>query len=220
MDKPIYQTLVDNLIEEIDQAPANSPISSERELADRFQVSRMTARRALKELVLLGYVYTNKNKGTFVADKKLRRRTGPDVLNVPQESYQILYFDIKHSDEQILKELALTTFDSYARIVRVNTKNATNASIDEIYISTKYLSAEKVEAIDFLQTFTNHASSFVGTRTFIPMMVPTKYAKLLSLPLDTLIIQMESTYLSNQGKPYIYCRTFNHPTLAKIKISI
>ncbi|MFI3236712.1 MAG: GntR family transcriptional regulator [Lachnospiraceae bacterium] len=220
MDKPIYQTLVETLIEEIDQASPNSPVSSERELAERFQVSRMTARRALKELVLLGYVYTNKTKGTFVADKKLRKREGPKVLTVSENNYNILYFDIKSNDERVQQKLGLSNFDSYARIVKANNIDGVHSSIDEIYINTKYLSAEKIEAMDFLQTFSNNADKLVGTRSFKAVIVPAKYAKMLDLSIETPIIQMESVYLTNQGAPHVFCITYNHPELAKVKLNI
>lgn len=45
-------------------------ISSETELADRYNVSRPTVRRALDELVFTGYLYRHQGKGTFVAPEK------------------------------------------------------------------------------------------------------------------------------------------------------
>ena len=46
-------------------------ISSERELSEQFDISRMTARRALLELTREGRIYTAVGKGTFVAEPKI-----------------------------------------------------------------------------------------------------------------------------------------------------
>ena len=50
---------------------SNQRLPSERELALRFQVSRMTARQALLELAREGAIYTRIGKGTFVAEAKI-----------------------------------------------------------------------------------------------------------------------------------------------------
>lgn len=44
-------------------------IESENELSNKFNVSRMTARKALDELVVKGYLFREQGKGTFVADR-------------------------------------------------------------------------------------------------------------------------------------------------------
>ncbi len=43
-------------------------IESENELAKKFDVSRMTARKVIDELVVLGFLYRKHGKGTFVSD--------------------------------------------------------------------------------------------------------------------------------------------------------
>lgn len=48
-------------------------VPSEWELAERFAVSRMTARQAVSELERLGYLQRHRGKGTFVAPHKLEQ---------------------------------------------------------------------------------------------------------------------------------------------------
>lgn len=50
--------------------PEHHPVSSENQLAKDFNVSRMTARRALQELADEGLVVRNRGAGTFVAPLK------------------------------------------------------------------------------------------------------------------------------------------------------
>jgi GntR family transcriptional regulator len=51
--------------------PAHQRLPSERELSERYHVSRMTARHALVDLVRDGLIYTRAGKGTFVAEPRL-----------------------------------------------------------------------------------------------------------------------------------------------------
>lgn len=74
MATPIYRKIKDLIMQEIEDKAANSPIDSERDMAVRFDASRMTVRKAIDELVDEGFLYRDKNKGTFVADRKLLRR--------------------------------------------------------------------------------------------------------------------------------------------------
>ena len=43
----------------------------EHEIAETFEISRMTVRRAISELITAGLVYARKGKGTFVAEPRL-----------------------------------------------------------------------------------------------------------------------------------------------------
>lgn len=72
---PIYIQIRDTLIEKINSGEFKSgdQLPSERELGESYNISRMTARNALSELVDLGHAYRLKGKGTFVADRKIER---------------------------------------------------------------------------------------------------------------------------------------------------
>ncbi|WP_028548455.1 GntR family transcriptional regulator [Paenibacillus sp. UNC451MF] len=66
--------IMDHLIASI-QAGKYEPddkLPSENELADRFKVPRMTARKAYERLQELGYIYSKQGKGSFVQDRNLR----------------------------------------------------------------------------------------------------------------------------------------------------
>lgn len=70
---PIYYQLFKLIEEQIrrgDLKPGES-LPTEHEISSRFEISRMTVRRAIAELVSAGMVYAQQGKGTFVATPKL-----------------------------------------------------------------------------------------------------------------------------------------------------
>lgn len=70
---PIYYQLAKHLEAQIrnGELKPGEALPTETELANRFEISRMTVRRAIAELTSSGMVYAQQGKGTFVATPKL-----------------------------------------------------------------------------------------------------------------------------------------------------
>ena len=69
---PLYQQIYDEIKDAIEKgvyAPKER-IPSELELAEQYEVSRITVRQALDGLAQAGYIYKVQGKGSFVASKK------------------------------------------------------------------------------------------------------------------------------------------------------
>lgn len=207
------------MIREIEDAAPNTPIMSERELAELHQVSRMTARRAIKELVTEGYLYTNKNKGTFVADEKLRKTNITDEIIDLHEKYKVILFNRREPDKYVATKLEMSKTDKCTRLVRVNYKNKKPASVEEIYINSKYINNDKLEPVKFLEQFVENIEVMATRNDFLPIIIPVQYAQLLNMELNVPVIKVETTYLSAKGTPYIYSNTYNNPEEVLISIT-
>jgi len=74
---PIYYQIREALEDRIvaGEYPPGSPIPSERELSEGFQVSRMTVRQATRMLVSEGLCYRKRGMGIYVAEKKIPPET-------------------------------------------------------------------------------------------------------------------------------------------------
>ena len=70
--QPRYQTIKQHIIDMIEsgQWPTAYRVPSENELSQSFSVSRMTARRAVKELADEGLLVRSQGLGTFVAEQR------------------------------------------------------------------------------------------------------------------------------------------------------
>lgn len=67
---PLYLQIQDQLYEQIrrGELTPGSQVPSEQELAAHYEVSRMTARKALDGLIARGLLYRQQGKGTFVSE--------------------------------------------------------------------------------------------------------------------------------------------------------
>ncbi len=73
---PKYQQLASIIRQKIENGEweSRSPIQSESQLEQEYEISRTTVRQAIDFLILAGYLYRKHGKGTFVAPEELRMR--------------------------------------------------------------------------------------------------------------------------------------------------
>jgi DNA-binding GntR family transcriptional regulator len=79
MKMPLYTQIQNYIVEQIETGrwPSQYQLPPERTLAEQFDVSRITAKNAIKGLVEDGYVYRHQGKGTFVSDMKQVVKSAP-----------------------------------------------------------------------------------------------------------------------------------------------
>jgi GntR family transcriptional regulator len=77
-ERPLYKQLMQNLRSDITAGvyPAGERIPGEQALCEIYGVSRVTVRKALNEIVREGLLVRRQGKGTFVAQKKIKRDLG------------------------------------------------------------------------------------------------------------------------------------------------
>lgn len=72
---PLYLQLKNALVADIGAGhyKPHARLMSERELGEKFKVSRMTVRQALTEMIREGILYTQVGKGTYVSESKIKQ---------------------------------------------------------------------------------------------------------------------------------------------------
>lgn len=77
MSQPLYKKILTDLREEIlsGKLTVEEQLPTEKELSDRYQVSRITSKRALNELEQEGLIYRVRGKGSFVKAKETSATT-------------------------------------------------------------------------------------------------------------------------------------------------
>ena len=138
-----YLDLFTIIKEKIDnyEWPENETIPTERELAERYQTSRTTVRKAIEHLRQKGYLHSEHGRGTFVLPELSRRSQRQlhgftdDILarkGTPKQ--QILEFGFVSVNEPIRNALQLSGHTRVLRIKRVRFDNTTPMGIQTTYL--------------------------------------------------------------------------------------
>ena len=125
---PLYFQIHQHLLQEIrsGRLKAGKPLPSEEVISKRLRVSRMTARQALKSLCHLGVAYSQRGKGTFVAEIKLEKNFR-QVQSFTEEMEargshphsKLLSSDVVPASEDVAEALSLPPEEKVIRIRRV-----------------------------------------------------------------------------------------------------
>lgn len=154
---PKYIQVKNALIAKIEQGliPKGSKLPSERVLSEQCNISRMTARNAISELVKEGYVYRNGALGTIVS----RNVIDKNILNVESFSSYVKSIGVKSLRSDVLaqktiicnknisEKLALPEGSECYFLKRLRIGDDIPLAIEESYINMNYL--QNFQNIDF-----------------------------------------------------------------------
>ena len=139
---PLYRQLVNEFIERIDsgELKPGDRLESERELAERLKVSRITARQALDTLEQLGLVYREQGRGTFAAEPRVHHVEGFSsftkyvVRRGRRPSSRIIRQDLIDADESLQNLLKLGPSEQVLHLVRVRLADDTPLALQSAYL--------------------------------------------------------------------------------------
>ena len=139
---PKYYLVKKAIVENIDNEVYDSkePIPSERELMETYQVSRITIRKAIDELVTEGYLYKVQGKGTYVKTDE----GSNNLFSITSCTEDVLKLGMIPSKKVVVSEL-----------VNANVKRAKALEItssDNVYMIGRILYADK-EPLNYTLTF-------------------------------------------------------------------
>lgn len=222
---PKYLEIKEQILEDLKGKPVNTSIASERDLAVKFDASRMTVRNAINELVEEGVLYRDKNKGTFIADQTLiKKNTATEILQGHESTdYSIIYFSFKNGEDldiDLRPILDLKEDDTRVlRIVRLNKIEGRPLSVEEVFFIRSLVSDEDVKDLRNLLDMNTLMEQGTITQRFHAVIIPAQYANLLHLKVNVPVIMIESTIRSKNGKPLVYIRAYNNPFERTIEIT-
>ena len=145
-DSPLYSHVEAVLASEITDGylKVGDQLPTEDSLIARFEVSRITVRRAIQNLVSRGLVEIRRGKGTFVAARKITQEltelTGfvEDMHALGRKpAARVIGKDIVTADMTVAGQLALTKGARVVRIRRVRLADGIPLSFDETFLPLK-----------------------------------------------------------------------------------
>jgi GntR family transcriptional regulator len=129
---PLYYQLMDTILGQIENGEykEHEKLPSERDLCDRFNISRTTVRQTMKELEKEGYIYRKHGKGSFVSSKMFNQSlvqfysfTEETIKMGKIPASKVLSFERILSDNKIAKKLNVQFEEEVYKIVRLRLAN-------------------------------------------------------------------------------------------------
>jgi GntR family transcriptional regulator len=197
---PRYYAVKVELLDLVDKLGQGAMLPSERELAERYSVSRLTLRQAVSELVLEGRLVRRQGSGTFVSPPKL---TQPLALVSYTEGMRQQGVEpgrsavtVEHlpADELLAEDLAIEPGAVVLHLERVLTADGERVGLESTYLPERRfpdllgrfdpttslyaflrdeLGVEFAEARERLETVlaTPREALLIGTNPALPMLL-------------------------------------------------
>lgn len=215
---PAYLQLKTQLLNAIDtgQLPAGVALPSERELAEKLGLSRMTVRRAFEMLVTEKQLEQRQGSGTYVSEKQLEQTIDrvlgfvDEARNLGFKAGSILLNCSKIKVSKRVREALNTAEDSAV----LSLKRLRTADDEPLALQTAHLIPELADlSLDLLA---KHKSLYktlqlqfgkvphAARQTVVARQPTTLECQLLNISQDIPVLEIERTTLDENNQPFEY----------------
>ncbi|QWT17446.1 GntR family transcriptional regulator [Collinsella sp. zg1085] len=141
--QPLYDQLVDILTEKIDhEFRPGDLMPSERELSERYGLSRTTVRLALQELERLGMVVRQHGRGTFVADRSAQTTNLMHAYSFTEQMRElgrepkttIIEFCEMEADRNLAEHMGVRIGDKLFKMKRLRAADGIPLMVERTYL--------------------------------------------------------------------------------------
>jgi len=229
MGQPIYLT-VKSLIEQSMQGLVpNAMIPSERELALTYEVSRMTARKAVEELIKEGKLYRKDKIGTFVADQKLHEPVAElvgftsEIASKGMRPYtKVVEYEVVEANEKIAGQLEIQPKELVHRLLRLRLANDLPMTLEQTFIPLKVIPTIPKEVPESsLYAYIDKSLDLKiasGNQTVTAIKASETVAALLKIPVNDPLLYLELRSVLMNGQVLEFVETYANPTNYEISI--
>lgn len=213
---PAYIRIHDAVKKQIDDGfwEIGQRLPSERDLADDFEVSRMTLRQAITLLVEEGILERRVGSGTYVAShrvqEKMRGTTSFTEIVRSQgktPSSQVVSYQRKPANETEIQQLQLKPSDYVVRMERVRYADNMPLVFEVASIPEKLIREFKREDITehFFQTLTDNGYEIgKSQQTIYAKNASERVANYLKVPKNHAVLALTQVSYFTDGRPFEY----------------
>ena len=213
---PAYIRIHDALKKQIDDGfwEIGQRLPSERDLADDYEVSRMTLRQAITLLVEEGILERRVGSGTYVAShrvqEKMRGTTSFTEIVRSQgktPSSQVVSYQRKPANETEIQQLQLKPSDYVVRMERVRYADNMPLVFEVASIPEKLIREFKREDIaeHFFQTLTDNGYEIgKSQQTIYAKNASERVANYLKVPKNHAVLALTQVSYFTDGRPFEY----------------
>ena len=213
---PAYIRIHDAIKKEIDGGvwEIGQRLPSERDLADDYEVSRMTLRQAITLLVEEGILERRVGSGTYVAShrvqEKMRGTTSFTEIVRSQgktPSSQLISYQRKPANETEIQQLQLKATDTVVRMERVRFADNVPLVFEVVSIPEKLIQSFNQEDITehFFQTLTDNGYEIgKSQQTIYAKNASERVANYLKVPKNHAVLALTQVSYFTDGRPFEY----------------
>lgn len=215
----LYEILRQNIVR--GEWQPDDMLPSEVELMERYNVSRITVRQALDELVNEGLIYRQRGRGTFVAhptvDQALTR-----IISFTEDMRQrgftpgteVLFSGLEPASPEVAEKLQLEPGAELVRLDRLRLADNEPMSIEESHLVHRYcpgILQHDYAANPLREVLEQHYGiRLVRAKQIIrAIAAPRKIADKLSIPANTPLLYIERISYPQQNIPIEFLRLYH-----------
>ncbi|MFW6287337.1 MAG: GntR family transcriptional regulator [bacterium] len=189
-------------------------IPSEKQLCDIYNVSRSTVRQALDHLAEENFILRQRGRGTFIADKKIRRNIDQiysftaDMKEMNLQPHSIvLEKKIEKATEDIAKSLKISIDTEVFRLTRVRYAKSEPLLLENTYVphylcpDIKKINFSEASLYNILQNNYNLKIDY-ATETYEAIIMDEEVAKLLNSKSSSPAFNIERIAYLENGIPF------------------
>ncbi len=219
---PLYIQLKEWIAERVDTGEwkPGMQLPSERVLCDDLNISRITVRQAISELVTEGRLYRVHGRGTFVSDQKiqqgLNRLTGftQDIKARGQEpSARVLDLQLTDAPTAVIHALKLKANTPAIRLQRLRLADGEPLAVETAWLNDKLchplldLDLENHSLYQLLSEKFNIQPAYAEQR-LQAVACPAPTARLLKIRKASPVLQIYRTTFAPNERPFEYVESF------------
>ncbi len=231
---PLYHQVKTSILKEIEagQWRPDSRLPSEDELAERFQVSKITVRQALRDLAQLGYIRREQGRGTFVqrpplieGPRKLTSFTEEMHRQGVQASSAVLEQGTVPASADVASILGLAEDEPVFRLRRLRLADGDPMGVQTTYIPSDFvpgieeLGFARASLYDVLGTHYNLVPT-AAHETHFAFAVDAEDAALLRIPEGSPVMGAELVARLADGRALEYVRSVMRADRYKIVLDL
>jgi GntR family transcriptional regulator len=213
------KTALDRHIESGEWSP-ESQVPSERELCEQFNVSRITVRQALHQLVADGRLVRIHGRGTYVATSPLKKQLLPlvgfseDMLARGQRpGARVLRFEASAPSLAVAQALQLTSGEGVLVLKRLRLANGRPMAVETVHLPEQRfpgLLSETLEDRSLYQLLRKEYGVHPGRalQQWQAVACPAQDAKVLEIDKNSPVLQIQRTTFDSGGRPFEYLESF------------
>lgn len=230
---PLYIQIQNQIMDAIrtGEYQPGAQVPSELEISAQYSVSRMTARKALDNLVTRGMLYRRKGKGTYVAESvvsyglstmlsfsRTLRARGYDVVT------RVLMVDVIPASADAIEHLQLDMDSQVIVVRRLRLIESKPAAIHTAFLDNKIFGSileydlSKDSLLDAIQSISGTQIAYTKD-TVQADLVTRDEARLLEIEPDSPVLRVEGVAFTDNSYPTRYSRAVYRGDMFRFEVS-